>query len=451
MANLVDGIAKSRTVTRLLANKGLLKGVGLGVGVFLVWFIPTVVYESPQRSVSPLSPELQKIDKSLKEARTKTDPFVRERFAQQEAKRLGLTSDDYRKLFAIRKKDSDVLPDAPAGLPDKAVWFYQELSREQRLKLVGNGGKSLLGVLPNLTILFVGVRFLLEIPQRERQAKYQAWRVVHEAHGQTVSGARIAALEDLNEQGESLVGFALERGADLSSIKLAKAKLQRANLNGVKLEGADLSGADLSDAELSDAELSDAFLNGADLSGASLYGADLSGAKLSGANLYSANLEDANLEGANLLGVKLEGASLYGAFLRSTFLRGANLHSAGLEGADLRGAFLLGANLRSAGLEGANLSGANLHVADLSGADLRSANLEGANLEGANLEGANLFGALYSKKTIFPEDFNLTLHGIALAKGIKERNAQQSTIPNPTSGTEQPFPSPLPINEAEPQ
>ena len=234
--------------------------------------------------MSPPSRELKELDQSIKAAHTKTDLFVRERFVQQEAKRLGLTSDDYRKLFAIRKKDSDILPDAPAGLPSKAMWFYQDLSRWQRLLLVWNGGKWLLGGLPNLTILFVGVRFLMEIPRREKEAKYQAWQVVHTAYGQRVSGARIAALEDLNDQGEFLGGLTLEDEANLSDIRLRGAKLRdaklfRADLRGAYLEGADLRGAYLEGADLRGANLTNSTLESTVLTSAILLSTDLSTAK----------------------------------------------------------------------------------------------------------------------------------------------------------------------------
>ena len=260
MANLIDGIVNSKTVKRLRENKELIKWSTIVGGVLVVFLLSTLP-EYSKRSVSPPSRELKELDQSIKAAHTKTDLFVRERFVQQEAKRLGLTSDDYRKLFAIRKKDSDILPDAPAGLPSKAMWFYQDLSRWQRLLLVWNGGKWLLGGLPNLTILFVGVRFLMEIPRREKEAKYQAWQVVHTAYGQRVSGARIAALEDLNDQGEFLGGLTLEDEANLSDIRLRGAKLRDA-----KLERADLRGANLTNSTLESTVLTSAILLSTDLS-----------------------------------------------------------------------------------------------------------------------------------------------------------------------------------------
>ena len=166
-----------------------------------------------------------------------------------------------------------------------------------------------------LTILFVGGRFLWEIPRREREAKYQAWQVIHTAHGQR-SGARIAALEDLCEQGESLNGLTLEGCIDLSRINLTKANLSRANLSAANLSGANLHGANLHGANLHGANLTEANLFGANLTGAYLRGADLRGADLRWADLSGANLTEADLSGANLgslLGVGLTGVGLTGA------------------------------------------------------------------------------------------------------------------------------------------
>jgi uncharacterized protein YjbI with pentapeptide repeats len=157
----------------------------------------------------------------------------------------------------------------------------------------------ILGLVPNFTILFVGARFLWEIPQREKQAKYQAWGVVHTAHGQKVSGARISALEDLRNQGESLAGLRLEHDANLAGIDLSKADLSGAILVGVDLRCSNLSRtylirANLSYANLSDIDLSSTYLNNANLSNANLSGANFGDSNLGGVNLSGANFSGAN-------------------------------------------------------------------------------------------------------------------------------------------------------------
>lgn len=329
----LSGVLKSRTVSGILQNKRLVLGGKIAAGVSLAWLIPTVWYEAPNRQNPALTPELQAIDQSLKEARSKADPFVRERFVQTEAKRLGLSRDDYKQLYAIRKPDSEVLPDVPPGPPllRRITWFYQDLSRTQRLKLVWGWGVEAIKAASGLAFLVVGGRFLLEIPQRERQAKYQAWQVVHAAHGQKVSGARIAALEDLLAQRESFAGLQLE-GTDLTKINLARANLQDANLRDANLQGANLQGANL---------------RGANLQGVNLEGAELQGSQLHGANFQEANLCEAklqkavgwgtNFQNAIFLGGELQQADLWGAKLQKARFLGTNLQNTNFLGAEVEG------------------------------------------------------------------------------------------------------------------
>ena len=135
--------------------------------------------------------------------------------------------------------------------------------------------------------------FILEIPDRKKRDHYEAWQVVNSAIGQTGSGGRIQALEDLCADGVDLEGLAAPN-ADLSGIDLRDGKLNRANLEKTELDKANLKGA---------------YLVEANLEGANLKGAILKGAYLIGANLEGANLEGANLQGANLKGAHLKGAN----------------------------------------------------------------------------------------------------------------------------------------------
>jgi hypothetical protein len=320
MANLFEGIFKSKTVKRLIKNERLKICVGLGTSVFFIWYIFTAyVYNPPMPPTNSFTPKEEKIRLSIKYAYAKTDPFHREYFIQQEAKRLKMSSDDYKKLFAVFKKDSVGLPDVHTDNPlERVIWFYQNLSPAQRRWLIGDYFVWVLGIAPKFAILFVGARFLLEIPQREKQAKYQAWGVVHTAYGQKVSGARISALEDLLNQGESLAGLSLENEANLAGIDLSKANLRGANLYGANLRGANFRGADLC--------------------GANLCGADLRGANLRGVDLYDANLSDANLSGTTLDSISIGNASFSNANLSGANFGDSNLLNACLTGADLSNA-----------------------------------------------------------------------------------------------------------------
>ena len=402
MIKSLENIFKTKRVQRIQNNKQLQGGIILFVMFLSEIIISVVFYPSPQRVNNPLPVELQEIEKSIKEARNKTDPFVQERFIQQEARKLKLTSDEYKKLYALRKRDSEMLPDAPDSLIEQVKWFYQRLSREQRFKVIGIWGVRIIQGFSSLAILLGVGRFLWEIPRREREAKYQAWQVIHTAHGQKVSGARISALEDLQEQGESLAGLTLEEGA---------------NLNDINLSGADLSGADLSKADLSGAILSDADLRDTKLIGSKLIGSKLIGANLRYAKLEDADLTGADLRGADLIRADLRGAKLGVAILIRTNLSGSNLSKANLSEANLSEANLIrtdlsGADLIRADLRGADLSGADLSGADLSGAKLGGADLSSTNLSSANFRGAYLRNVIFDKadihKTIFDRGSGLT-------------------------------------------
>ncbi len=302
-------IFKSKTFQKLRKNNTLvfLAYTGMGVlGFFVLWLVISVVYPSGKEPESSRTDALKSLRNSIRGVLSEKDPLSREQRLQQEAKHLNLPVSDYRAFVAAREHSTDALVSLPSSANPLSyvTWFYLSLTRQQRMALVWETLLKLISVLPHLTILFVGVKFLLEIPQRERAAKYQAWQVVHSAYDQKSSGARIEALQDLLEQGESLNGLSLEEGADLRKIKLPGA-----DLSGANLKGANLSSVDPRDPNLS-TNLSDAILGGANLSGANLMGADLSGADLSGADLSGANLLYTDLRQAtNLTPQQLEGES----------------------------------------------------------------------------------------------------------------------------------------------
>jgi hypothetical protein len=159
----------------------------------------------------------------------------------------------------------------------------------------------LVGLVP---VLIGALTYMLEMPERERRTNYAAWQLVNAAQGQVVSGGRIEALQDLNEDRcllwmcshhrVSLQGLTVPN-ADLQGIILPDAILTKANLQGANLEGANLEGANL---------------DGADLRGTNLKEAKLQGASLQGANLEGALLEEANLQNTRLTAARLRNARL---------------------------------------------------------------------------------------------------------------------------------------------
>ncbi len=150
-----------------------------------------------------------------------------------------------------------------------------------------------------LTVLVAVIFYFLEAPERCKQAHYQAWQLINSAQGQTGSGGRIEALQDLNNDHVSLVGLAAPN-AHLEGINLPNAILWNVNLSGANLSSATLNGADIHGASLTSATLNGATLTDADLSGADLSSATLTYANFAGAYLTDTNLEGADLEGADL-------------------------------------------------------------------------------------------------------------------------------------------------------
>ncbi len=415
----LDTLINTNLVSNFLKNKGLLRGLSICGGILFVFFISTVITDKEIFIPDDLSP----IAKSIQKVKKVPDAFKRERLIQTEAESLKLSSDDYRKLFEALKSDSDILPDVrtDSSFLSLVVWFYQDLSRSQRLKLMGGWIWWMFGTLPHLTILYVGWKYLDEIPQRERQAedqkrqaKLDAWQVVAAASGHKFSRARIIALEDLVKHGESLQGLYLEEGVDLSGINFENANLNNAELKGVNFRGANLKGADLRKANLENADLGVlntqdpkhrqvTNLEGADLSSADLEGANLSSANLQGAKLYFVNLGNAKLYKANLaLAVFSDGslnmadlsyAVLNGANLSIMMLKGANLSNTKLQGATISFSNFDAANLYKADLDGSKLEHTSFTLANLSAASLKNVNFCLVDLKSANLKHANFENA----------------------------------------------------------
>lgn len=263
---------------------------------------------------------------------------------------------------------------------------------EAPIKTMKGLASNLFGNAESIAIGSAAVVFFLEIPNRKKRDQYEAWQVINLARGQTGSGGRIQALEDLKGDRVNLEGVEAPK-AELSGIDLSRGKLNRANFNEAQLDFSILRGADLCDANLSNANLRDADLSNADLINANLSDANLNRASLSGAKLDGAYLNGAKLNGANLSYANLNGSKLNEARLSDAYLSDADLNEADLFGAKLNGANLSNANLRGADLSDADLSDADLTGAYLIKTDLSGANLSGANLFEANLGGVNLNGA----------------------------------------------------------
>lgn len=225
--------------------------------------------------------------------------------------------------------------------------------------------------------------------ERRKQEQYEAWQVINSAHGQSGSGGRIQALQDLNKA-----------GVDLSGLSAPKADLKGIDLENAQLFRADLSGAWLSEACLNGAKLSDAKLQEADLRKAKLHKANLDGADLTEAYLVEANLAGAHFIGTIFSRVRLAHAILDQAKIRSEAqdLTHLNMKYASFRKADLQDAKfchseMFKADLTESILKEADFSYANLEQAILVKTELHYVNFEGATLTKTDFTDADLTNA----------------------------------------------------------
>lgn len=245
----------------------------------------------------------------------------------------------------------------------------------------------------SIAIASASVIFFLEIPDRKKREQYEAWQVINSAQGQTGSGGRIQALEDLNKSRVDLEGVSAP-GADLSGVNLAYGNIDRANLNKAQLDSSNLFMAGLNDANLSLANLNYANLRRASLTNADLSGASLIGADLSDSFLLSADLRDVQIGGANFKKAKLDRANLSQADCSNKHPK----YKYKVPG---------NTNLSEASLDRTNLAGADLDDADLKGASLCKANLTNADLsETINLTKAQVSEAILCK-TRLPKNLEI--------------------------------------------
>ncbi len=185
-------------------------------------------------------------------------------------------------------------------------WFFCELNES-----------PLLNSLESFAFIMALCLFLLETPDRTKQAQYEAWQVIDAAHGLKTSYARIQALQDLNEDHVTMKG-----------LTAVEADLRNIDLKGVDLSNADLDGADLRGANLSDANLSNANLSNADFSNANLANARLSSSNLTDANFVEANLSNADFVGAIITDTNFVRANLERAYFGDNSFIKTNLKDA---------------------------------------------------------------------------------------------------------------------------
>ena len=166
--------------------------------------------------------------------------------------------------------------------------------------------------------VLIGVIFYFsESGDRLKQKHYQAWQVINTAQGKGGSGGRIEALQELNQDGISLVGVDVS-DAFLQGVRLPRARLVRSNFSSADVRNSDLSLADFSDATLLSTNFRDSNLRGVRFEHADMKKADLNSADLTDADFSAAELNQADLRNTNLSNVRwrdihdIKGANIYG-------------------------------------------------------------------------------------------------------------------------------------------
>ena len=325
--------------------------------------------------ISELESVLLSLDASFSKLSEIADTVKREYALMQEAKRLDIPAESYRRMFEnyyLEKNSVKKIPRYP--------WLNSLRFLDQRLgdfvKWCENVSLySLATVIGQFTLLAAMGAYFWEAPQRQQQALTDARQEIRNQKEVEYSQSRIEAIELLNKSCESLLGEQAPN-ANLENIQLNNCYNFQLGLTTF-------------------AQWPPQFFSytGANLSQMNLAGANLKGANLEGANLEGANLEGANLERVNLKGANLKKANLKGANIRFANLEGANLYEANLDGSRMARCFLRNTNLKEASLIGTQLIWADLQAADLSLANLQDSNLNRTNLQKANLYKANLKGA----------------------------------------------------------
>jgi hypothetical protein len=151
----------------------------------------------------------------------------------------------------------------------------------------------------SFSILVAVIFYFAGEGDRLKQKHYQAWQVINTAQGKGGSGGRIDALQELNDDGVSLVGVDVS-GAYLRDVTVVHADLRRGGFDGADLRDAVLHDSVLASSSLRGTNLRKADCSRVDFTDADFSDADLNGAALSDAEMKNATLDRADLRAAEL-------------------------------------------------------------------------------------------------------------------------------------------------------
>lgn len=332
-----------------------------------------------QAEISAAETVLQTLMDSFSQVSSIENLVKREYKLLQEAKRLDVPAESYRRMFESydlgkfqNKEEFSWL--SPLKFFDQRLGDFVKWCENISLY-------SLATVIGQFTLLAAMGAYFIEAPQREQQALDGARQEIRDQKDVEYSESRIKAMETLNKACNSILGEQALK-ANLEGIKLNqcyKFQLRMATFTQWPPQFYSYEGFNLSQM-------------------------NLAGANLKGANLEGANLEQTNLEGANLEGANLKGANLKNANLKRAILLAANLERANLEEANLDNSLMSRINLKHANLTKASIINSCLLWADFQEANLNEGNFQNSNLSRANFQGAELYKTNFKEASLHYAD-----------------------------------------------
>jgi uncharacterized protein YjbI with pentapeptide repeats len=259
----------------------------------------------------PKLPEVKELRKKFLVITEISDPLTREyQFAllEKEAEKAGLSAETYRRLYETYLPNKEHIPQYPQKPWVFKEWlrYFLEFPKKQLAKKV-----LIIIVEKGLLISLISgvLKYYWEAPQRQKQKELQAWTIINNADGKEVSGGRISALQDLNENGVELWNLVLDR-ANLSGITLENGKLTNTSFNDTQLGCIEHKCSNFRKANLHQAQFQNTYLYHIDFQETNLIDANLQAAYLEKAKLNNASLDLANLEKAQIPGANFQGADL---------------------------------------------------------------------------------------------------------------------------------------------
>ncbi|MDB9474506.1 pentapeptide repeat-containing protein [Dolichospermum circinale] len=259
----------------------------------------------------PELPEVKELRKKFLVITEISDPLTREyQFAllEKEAEKAGLSAETYRRLYETYLPNKEHIPQYPQKPWVFKEWlrYFLEFPKKQLAKKV-----LIIIVEKGLLISLISgvLKYYWEAPQRQKQKELQAWTIINNAAGKEVSGGRISALQDLNENGVELWNLVLDR-ANLSGITLENGKLANTSFNDTQLGCIEQKCSNFRKANLHQAQFQNAYLDHIDFKETYLINANFKKAYLEQAKFQKADLDKANLEEAKIKGAIFQGANL---------------------------------------------------------------------------------------------------------------------------------------------